>query len=221
MIEAQTQERAVPTPTAPVVPVNGQDYMHDVRGNLVPVAAIKTTDLLMDEVVRKIHAYATDLSDQIKRFKEHTSDDVYGFLALLAQEYGLVRGGIKGNVMLQSFDGLLRVTVQTAERVTFGPELQQAKALVDECLVEWASTSGPEIQAIVQDAFNVDKQGEVSPTRLFQLLRLKSEDPRWLRAMQAITDSIRPLGTKEYFRFHRRETRTSAWKLVVIDLAAA
>ena len=221
MSDAQTQERPAVQITAPTIPVAGQDYMHDVKGNLVPVAAIKTTDLLMDEVVRKIHAYASDLEAQIARFKQHTSDDVYGFLALLAQEYGLVRGGIKGNVMLQSFDGLLRVTVQTAERVTFGPELQAAKALVDECLVEWASTSGPEIQAIVQNAFNVDRQGEVSPPKLFQLLRLKSEDPRGQRAMQAITDSIRPLGTKEYFRFHRRETRTSPWKLVVIDLAAA
>ena len=221
MSDTQTQVRPAVQITAPTVAVEGRNYMTDVKGNLVPLESVKPTDLLMDEVVRKIHAYACDLEAQIARFKQHTSDDVYGFLALVAQEYGLVRGGLKGNVMLQSFDGLLRVTVQTAERVTFGPELQAAKALVDECLVDWSADSGAELRTIVQNAFNVDKQGDVSPTRMFSLLRYRIEDERWKRAMQAITDSIRPLGTKEYFRFHRRETRTSPWKLVVIDLAAA
>lgn len=209
------------TPPAAVVEVHGKPYMTDTKGNLVPVESISAADLLMDEMVRKIHGFAEALSAQICRFKQHTADDIYNFLALLAQEYGVIKGGPKGNVTFQTFDGLRRVSLQTAERVTFGPELQAAKALVDECLLDWSSDSGAELRTIVQNAFNVDKQGDVSPARMFSLLRYRIDDERWKRAMKAVTDSIRPIGTKEYFRFHRRSGPKAAWELVTIDLAAA
>lgn len=215
-LEAETR-----TPSAPVEQVGGKPYMRSTKGHLVPVESISPVDLLMDEMVRKIHGYAEALSAQVARFKQHTADDIYGFMALLAQEYDIVRGGPKGNVTFQSFDGLLRVSVQTAERVTFGPELQAAKALVDACLLDWSAESGAELRTIVQNAFNVDKQGDVSPARMFSLLRYRIEDERWKRAMKAVTDSIRPIGTKEYFRFHRRESASAPWQLVTIDLAAA
>lgn len=216
-----TLERTEVAVPAATVEVRGKAYMTNPKGALVPVETIDPVDLLMDEMVRKIHGYAEQLSAQIGRFKQHTADDIYNFLALLAQEYGVVRGGPKGNVTFQSFDGLRRVSVQTAERVTFGPELQAAKALVDACLMDWSADSGAELRTIVQNAFNVDKQGDVSPARMFSLLRYRIEDERWQRAMKAITDSIRPIGTKEYFRFHRRSGPKAAWELVTIDLAAA
>lgn len=201
--------------------LHGKLYMTDTKGRLVPREVVATTDLLMDEVVRKIGGYALELSKQIARFRQHTADDVYSFLALLAQEYGVVRGGPKGNVTLMTFDGLQKITVKTADKVVFGPELQAAKALVDECLNEWSADSNAELRTLVQGAFNVDKAGEVSPARMFFLLRHRIEDPRWVKAMAAVRESIRPVGTKEYFNFYRRPTQTAPWSAITIDLAAA
>ena len=88
--------------------------------------------------------YALELSDQIARFKEHTFDDVGGFDAILEQKYGATIGGAKGNKTLRGVDGLYKVQVQVADHIDFGPELQIAKGLVDECLNEWsASASAP------------------------------------------------------------------------------
>lgn len=201
--------------------VNDRFYMEDPKGALVPLELVKATDLLMDEQVRKILGHADDLNAQIARFKQHTLDDVAGLLALLDQEHGVKRGGIKGNVSLTSFDGTLKVQLAIADQIAFGPELQSAKSLVDECLNEWSADSRPELQAIVQRAFNTDKEGLVNRAELFGLLRLDIEDERWQRAMKAIKDSIRVQGTKEYVRFYRRENARLAWEPVRIDVAAA
>ena len=41
-------------PEAGITLVNGREYMHDAKGNLVPVANIKPEDKLEDEMVRKV-----------------------------------------------------------------------------------------------------------------------------------------------------------------------
>ena len=202
--------------------VNGKQYMADARGALVPVETIKPADRLEDEQVRKIMGFARSLSDQIGRFRGHTMTDLCELDALLEQEYGATpRGGRKGNRTYQSFDGLKKVQVQVSEFVDFGPQLQVAKKLIDECLNEWAEESRPEIRAIITRAFNTDKEGQVNRAEIFMLLRLDIEDPRWLDAMRAIRDAMRVTGSKEYVRFYERNAVTDPWRAVTIDLAKA
>jgi hypothetical protein len=201
--------------------VNGLLHMHDAKGGLVPAELVKPQHKLEDEVVRKIMGYAIALSDQVARFKEHTFEDIGGFEALLAQEYDAKVGGEKGNKTLMSFDGLFKVTVQVADNIVFGPELQIAKALVDECLNEWSEGARDEIRAIVTRAFNTDKEGQINRSEIFMLLRLEIEDARWQRAMKAIRDAMRVVGSKTYVRCYRRETFDGPWQAVSIDLAKA
>jgi len=201
------------------VEVEGKVHMRDAKGALVPLTMVKPQDQLQDEVVRKIMGYAIALSDQVARFKEHTFEDIGGFEALLAQEYDATLGGAKGNKTLMSYDGLFKVTVQVADNIVFGPELQIAKGLVDECLNEWAAEARDEIRAIVTRAFNTDKEGQINRSEIFMLLRLEIEDPRWLRAMKAIRDAMRVVGSKTYVRCYRRESFDGPWAAVSIDLA--
>lgn len=208
-------------PATGEVMVNGKPYMPDAKGNLVPVETIRPADRLEDETVRKIMAFADDLSAQISRFRGHTMTDLGEFDALLAQEYGTTKGGPKGNRTYQTFDGLMKVSVQVSDFVDFGPQLQVAKKLLDECLNEWAADSRPEIRAIITRAFNTDKEGKVNRAEIFMLLRLDIEDPRWKEAMRAIREAMRVTGSKEYVRFYRRETVTDRWEAVTIDLAKA
>lgn len=210
-------------PPAPIadgtVQIGEKTYMHDAKGSLVPIDLIKPQHKLEDELVRKIMGHAIALSDQVARFKAHLNDDLFSFEALLAQEYGVKVGGPKGNKTLMTHDGLMKVTVQVADNIVFGPELQTAKVLVDECLNEWAEGARDEIRAIVTKAFNTDKAGQINRSEIFMLLRLGIEDERWQRAMQAIRDSMRAVGTKEYPRCYRRAAFDAAWEPVSIDLA--
>ena len=203
------------------VTLGGNTYLPDAKGALIPVDTIKPADLLQDELVRKIAGYGLALSDQIARFKQHTFEDLGGFDALLAQEYGLQKGGAKGNKTLMTHDGLWKVQVQVADHIDFGPELQIAKSLVDECLNEWASEARAEIRAIVTRAFKTDKAGQINRAEAFMLLRLQIEDERWQQAMRAIRDAMRVVGSKTYIRLYHRPTQTAPWQPITIDLAKA
>lgn len=203
------------------IDVGGVAYMPDAKGNLVPVTAIKPQHLLEDETVRRIMHFGEALSAQVARFKAHTFEDLGEFEALLAQEYGARKGGAKGNKEFQSFDGLMKVQVQVQDTITFGPELQVAKVLLDECLNEWSAESRPEIRAIVTRAFNTDKAGQINRAEIFMLLRLEIEDARWQDAMRAIRDAMRVVGSKTYVRLYRRERFDAPWQAVTIDLAKA
>ena len=193
--------------------------MMDAKGKLVPEEMIKAQDKIEDEVVRKIHVYALKLSEQIARFKGHCFEDMGDFEALLAAEYGTTLGGRKGNKTLMTIDGCMKVTVQVADLLDFGPTLHIAKELVDECLSDWSENARPEIRAVVNRAFNVEKEGNINRSELFMLLRLDIDDPRWQQAMQALRDAIRVLGSKEYVRFYRRSSPDAKWEAVTIDLA--
>lgn len=207
-------------PEAGIVVVSGRNYMPDAKGSLVPVELVKPADKLEDEVVRKIVAFAVSLSDQIARFRGHTMTDLGEFDALLAQEYKATIGGKKGNRTYQTFDGLMRVQVAVADFVEFGPQLQIGKAKLDEIMNEWSADTRPEIRAIITKAFNTDKEGQVSRSDIYTLLRLDIDEPRWQEAMRAIRDAMRITGSKEYVRFYRRATLKDAWQPITIDLAA-
>lgn len=207
-----------PVPSG-IIEEGGRRKMVDAKGREVPLDLVRPQDQLQDETVRKIAGYALALSDQMRRFKEHTFDDISAFEGILAQEYETTVGGAKGNKTLSSFDGLFQVQVQVQDRVDFGPELQIAKGLIDECLNEWAADSRPEIRAIVTRAFNTDKEGQINRAEIFMLLRLDIEDRRWLKAMEAIRDAMRVVGKATYVRVKQRPNADAPWETVLLDLA--
>ena len=218
----RAQQRALRLIEEGMLSIDGKPYMRDARGRLTPLDLVPAKDQIQDEVVRKIVAYAEELSEEIARFRGHTMDDIGTFDALLEDEYGgHARQSVKGNRTYLSFDGCYKVQVQIAERVAFGPELQVARDLVDECLREWSSDSRDEIRALVEHAFQVDKEGEISRGSIYSLARLDIDDQRWRKAVAAIHDAMRVVGSKAYVRIYRRETPEDAWAPVTIDLAKA
>lgn len=203
------------------IAIGRKTFMRDSAGRLVPVELIKPQHLLEDQTVRKIVGFAQDLSEQISRFRGHTFDDVSSFAELLAEKYQAQVGGKKGNVTLTTYDGLSKVVVQVADQLAFGPELQVAKKLVDDCITSWSDGARTEIRALVEHAFQVDKEGQINRAALFQLRRLDIDDEHWRSAMAALGDAIRVVGSKQYVRFYRRATLTAKWEPITIDLAAA
>jgi len=202
-----------------VIDLDGKGYLRNAKGGLDPVELVKPAKRLEDDCVRKMIEFAVDLNAQVTRFHGHCFEDIGAFEALLAEDYGTKIGGRKGNMTLMSYDGCLKVQVQVADRIDFGPELQIAKTLLDECMNEWAAESRPEIRAIITRAFNTDKEGQINRAELFMLLRLEIEDARWNQAMNALRDAIRIVGSKTYIRFYRRSGPTAKWQAITIDLA--
>ena len=206
IVTGQPDRAYIPKATAtPVISSNGKDYMTDEKGRLNPVAAIEAIDLLRDETVTGIAAKVLALNSTMKSEKDELFSLLYDFLELSANEYGTVYGGKKGNVSLPSYDGRYKVQIAMQDKTVFDERLQVAKTLIDECISEWSTGSAVEIMALVNDAFQVDKEGKVSTYRVMGLKRHNFDHPKWLKAMQAIQDATQVTSTKEYLRVYERD----------------
>jgi hypothetical protein len=194
-------------------------YLQDSSGRLVPMANVKPADLLEDELVREAFREAQLLSIALRMFREKSFGQVQALLDLLAQSHGLEKGGAKGNITLSSYDGNLRLQVAIGDSLTFGPELQVAKQLVDKCIVAWSEGANANLRAIVNDAFAVDKEGKLNVDRILGLRRLDIADQTWKQAMEAIGNAVRVVSSKRYLRFYRRAGADQDFAQLPLDLA--
>jgi hypothetical protein len=201
--------------------VNGKTEMRNAKGGYDPIEVFKPQHLAEDKIVRKIAGYFVAASEQVSRLKAHTLEDVDAHEAYLAEKYDAKLGGPKGNKTLKTTDALIEVKVRINDVIDFGAELQTAKALVDECLDEWAAESRPEIRAIITNAFHTDQEGKVNRAEIVRLKRLNIDDARWKRAMDAIKDAERTVSSKAYIYCRMRANHNARWENVTIDMAKA
>lgn len=196
-----------------------EGYMADHRGALIPIANIKEIDLLRDQVVKECIGKAVVVSNLLKQLKEQLFSDISAFVQLSIEKYEVKRGGVKGNLTLYSFDGKYKVQMAVHEHLTFDERLQAAKALIDDCLREWTENARPELRAIIDNAFAVDKEGKISTSRVLSLRRLDINDAKWVSAMQAISDALSIVGSKEYVRLYVRVDDTQKYEPIILDIA--
>lgn len=195
-------------------------YKEDAKGNLIPLANIREIDLMRDKEVAEMIEAAKAMQEQLRQFKQGVFDTIASFVELSAERYGVSLGGKKGNVMLRSFDGRYKVQFAIAERLTFDEGLQAAKALIDECLHDWTEGANKNLKAIVDRAFDTDKEGNLSATRILSLRRTQIDDPRWIRAMDAIAESVQVSDTATYVRFYERSGSDQRYQAISLDIAS-
>jgi hypothetical protein len=203
-------------PTVPPIP---DGYKKDAAGRLVPLASIRPIDLTRDALVRKLAARALELTDRLRALKEQAFDEITVFTQLSAEEYGVTLGGKKGNLTLISFDGQYKIQRQIQEFITFDERLQAAKELIDQCITGWAAGSPAELHALINDAFQVDKAGNLNTGRILALRRLDITDPRWLQAMRAIGEALQIIGSTAYLRLYQRDDETGKYQPIPLDIA--
>jgi len=199
--------------------IDMEGYMRDAQGRLVPDSMVNEIDRCRNDLVMEIVKKTKALSEQLARFKMQVLDDIEAFVALSADRFDVKVGGDKGNVCLTSFDGEYRVIRAVSEYIVFDERLQIAKALIGECILSWSEGSRDEIKALVNDAFYVDKQGKLNTQRILGLKRLAITDPKWLRAMDAIAESVQVAGSRTYVRIYQRE-KDGSYRHLNLDLAS-
>lgn len=194
-------------------------YVKDARGRLVPESMVKPIDQLRDQTIHSRITEAKKLQTQMAGFKNRAFTDIAAFVEASNEQYGVKVRGTKGNISLITFDGRYKIVRQIAEHIQFSEQLQAAKELIDECIREWTEGSNDKIKALINEAFQVDKEGNVNTGRILALRRLAIEDPKWSTAMRAIVDSIRVTGSKPYVRLYERDEQTEEYRAISLDLA--
>ncbi|PRJ55713.1 DUF3164 family protein, partial [Haemophilus influenzae] len=136
-----------------------------------------------------------------------------------AEKYNAKVGGSKGNITLYSYDGKYKIQRAINDHLQFDERIQAAKVLIDECLNEWSEGSRPELKALIERAFNVDKEGNLNTSRILGLRRVDIQDERWQNAMQAISESVQVVSSKAYVRLYERVGETDQYVPIALDVA--
>ena len=203
--------------TATTVPA---EYWVDAKGALIPEKLLKPIDKARDALVGEIVTKAIELNKLMAAFKAVTFADIAAFVDLSANEYGVTVGGKKGNVTLFTFDGRYKIQRAMADRMQFDERIQAAKALIDACLNEWTENARKEIKAIIDRAFDVDKEGKISVSAVLSLRRYEFDDERWKKAMVIIGESLQVLNTSSYIRIYERVGYNGQYRPISLDMAA-
>ncbi|HHB8351540.1 TPA: DUF3164 family protein [Klebsiella pneumoniae] len=211
MDKKETQFTATPVPA---------DYWVDAKGALIPEKLLKPIDKVRDALVGEIVTKAIELNKLMADFKAMAFSDIAAFVDLSANEYGVTVGGKKGNVTLFTFDGRYKIQRAMADRMQFDERIQAAKALIDECLNEWTENASKEIKAIINRAFDVDKEGKISVSAVLSLRRYEFDDERWKKAMVIIGESLQVLNTSSYIRIYERVGDNGQYRPIPLDMAA-
>lgn len=196
-----------------------EGYMQDAKGAFIPEDLVKPQAKLADEMVRNLIAGAASVQEVMRQFKLTAMSEMAGMQDLLDQEYGVKRGGKRGNLSFRSYDGSMRVEISVGDVTRFGPELKSAKALIDECIADWAKGANDNIRVLVNAAFQVNKAKQVDKARVLGLRKLDIKDERWQRAMKAISDALMVDETRTYIRFYQKDPKSGVMKQVSLDMA--
>lgn len=199
--------------------MNEKEFMKNSKGGYDPIATIKPIDLARNDLVNDIVSKSQAMSKQIADMKQGFFQDINAFLELSSEKYGVKLGGKKGNVQLVSYDGEYKVLLAVNETIQFDERLQVAKQLIDECIADWAQGARVELRALVNDAFYVGKSGKLNTNRILGLRRLDIFDEKWKKAMDAISESVMTVDSKEYIRIYKRNDK-GEYDLINLDIAS-
>lgn len=206
--------------TAPQTKEQQPEYLTNTQGHLVPLGLVPDIDKDREALINEIFTSAIDLREQMVTFKQAAMGDVHAFVELAAEKYGAKVGGKKGNISLLNFDGTRKIQIQIAEHLHFDERLIAAKALVDECIHKWTADSNDNIKALIEHAFQTDKEGNLNTGRVLGLMRLDIHDEKWIQAMAALKDSMQIVGSTSYIRLYQRESTDTKFEAMSLDMAA-
>ena len=180
-------------------------YIND-KGREVASRLVSSDDKKRDRLVNKLLARAGKLSRTIAKEKEVFRADLVKYLDAVAAKYG---ENWRGNATLYNYAKTKLVKICVSDTITFDEKLSIAKQKIDEYIKQITQGSKPEIVALVDAAFQVDKKRSVDPKQIFRLRQAKIKDTRWQEAMEIIADSVQIISTKSYLNFRERELGAS------------
>ncbi|MCH2165933.1 MAG: DUF3164 family protein [Marinovum sp.] len=135
-------------------------------------------------------------------FKKQAIEEMVAKRQMMMDDHGVSKGGKDGNMTLRSACGRFMVKLTVSKHVTFGPELEAAKALIFEVVEDELEKGGsPFIKDLVTSVFKLNGKGRIDTKGILGLREHKCDDPRWSRAMDAIDEAIRRDAATTYVNF--------------------
>ncbi|MBI9030762.1 DUF3164 family protein [bacterium] len=196
---------------------SSNSVLYDAQGREYPTKILDKQIVKRDKMVTKLLKKAKDLNERIAKEKAKMVAEIEDYLADTAEQYG---ENWKGNAELLSFNGSAKIEVKYKERIQFTEKLQIAKQKIDDCLIRWSEDSNINLQAVIREAFQVDKKGEVAKGRILSLRKYNIKDKEWKLAMDLINEAIEVTSTKQYIAFYEREDQNKSFNLITLNFSS-
>lgn len=190
------------------------------NGRPIPEANVDPIAKKRDAAVTRMLADARELEAKMRAVKEKILNEVMQYITELQAANGIKKQDAKGNYTLSDYANLNQVEVSINNIIEFDERLNVAKSLIDKCLIKWTKRGNQNVRAIVNDAFDVDKKGNVNKMRIFSLMSLKINDKDWKKAMDLIRASMQVTSTKQYLNIRTRENVIDKWCFVNLNFSS-
>lgn len=197
------------------------DLIERPDGSFVSLETLEPSKKLAHELVTELFQKAEKLAAELSDLKQLSLTEMQAYREMMMADYNVTVGGQEGNLSLRSVCGKMKVELSVAKFVSFGPELEAAKGLLDEFLNDELEGSSDVIREIVTGAFALNSKGRINRDGILGLQKHKFESPLWQRAMKAIQEATIRDATATYIRFYSVDPATKKDVLVALDLAKA
>jgi hypothetical protein len=198
-------------------------YVENSSGNLVQESKVKEQDKLRDQVTLALAKEAELISEQLKTFKTKALRDIADLIQIAADKYEINMGGKKGNVSISSYNGQYKVQRTYADNIAFTEEIEAAKALFDQCLMNWSEGGSDNVQkmkAVIDRTFRTNRNGQIKTAQVVDLMRTEIDDDLWMKAIEALTESMQVTGSTVYVRVYKRIGESDRYQAISLDLAS-
>ncbi len=190
----------------------------DGAGNAIPPKYIDPWNKDQDRLVTRLIRLAVAVSEKISSLRDVSFGDIDKFMTATEKRYGVKVRTAGGNKTLTDFSNTLKIEIKVNNLITFDERLKLAKAIIDDCINRWSEGSNDNLRALIDEAFKVDKKGNLDRERVLGLRRIKIRDKEWEKAMGIISDSITVVGSKQYIRFWKK-AESGSWESIPLDIA--
>ncbi|MEM6372346.1 MAG: DUF3164 family protein [Pseudomonadota bacterium] len=193
-------------------------------GSTIPFSKLKPQDQLEHKLVTELCGTAIKLQDELKAFKADALKRLIDGRQMLLDAYQVKKGGKDGNLLLRTACGTLMAKMTVSKQITFGPELEAAKALIFEVVEDQlAQGASPFIQNLVKKVFSPNERGRIDTQGILNLRNEECDDVRWQNAMWAIEEAVIRDCATTYVNFYRcnpnAPTKADGEERIALDLA--
>ncbi|MBN57820.1 DUF3164 family protein [Thalassolituus sp. UBA3500] len=195
-----------------------EGYMQNNRGDLVREENVKDIDKIVDQSVTTLAQQARDLSMSLTKFKRLALDDIRELITIAGEKYGENLGGDKGNITLCSYDGRYKIQRTFADRISFNIEMKAAESLFDKYLEAISASAAADIRVLINATFRSTRGKKLRTAELLRLLSLDIKHPDWIKACEALKNSIMVDGATVYIRLYERVNDSESYRMIPLNI---
>jgi len=190
-----------------------KEYWIDPKGLEIPRDLVKRDDRKRDKAVERAIKLALELNQITAKKKAEITEVIGEYLQDLASTYG---EDWKGNAVLRDFSDRYRVDVSIDDSIVFDETLQIAQQKIGHCIERWGK-GAPELRTLVNRAFKTDGTGNVNKQLVLGLRQYNFDDPEWREAMDIISNSVKVVSRKAYYKFAKRRAGDNAMEPINVN----